>query len=84
MDAQRRGDRKTMVCPRYSSCGFFDTDAARAMGVIAVIDRNRFCDHDPEDCARARVASVLGSEAVPADLLPHDVERADDLVFGRV
>ena len=71
------------MCPRYGTCRFFESPAAADKGPIVEIERNRYCLEDSAHCARYQVASVLGEDAVPADLFPHETARAADVVFAR-
>jgi len=44
--------------------------------------RARFCFGDWRECARYAVAEELGVEGVPADLLPHQLERGWEAISG--
>ncbi|MCF7936173.1 MAG: hypothetical protein K9L28_07530 [Synergistales bacterium] len=49
---------------------------------LAAYYKERYCRGDKRECARYRVASTLGREAVPGDLYPNMLTRAKKIVNG--
>lgn len=62
-------------CELLESCSFFNDKMANK-SAAAEIYRNNFCRGHSEDCARYMVAKAFGSENVPADLFPNQMEKA--------
>lgn len=67
-------------CPRLVRCPFFN-DKLQSMPAIANMAKASYCRSGLfETCARFRVAHALGSEAVPANLFPDQIERAESIL----
>jgi len=62
-------------CECLPECPFFH-DRMADVPALADIIKQRRCQGDNSDCARHIVFESLGSEAVPSDLYPTEVERA--------
>ena len=52
------------------------------MPAMANIFKKRYCETNNDTCARWMVASALGKEAVPDDLFPNQVEKANKIIRG--
>lgn len=66
-------------CPSLAGCPFFN-DKMADKPALADVYKFRYCKDNNEACARWKVASTMGKEAVPADLFPNQVERADEII----
>lgn len=67
-------------CPYAASCSsFFEAEMAGKQP-LAEVHKNRWCRRDNHGCARFIAIQVLGQAAVPGDLYPYQVVRAEDLV----
>ena len=66
-------------CKLLENCPFF-LGRLKNMPALAKMYRKTFCRGDFERCARYRVRSALGSEAVPDDLFPNMEERVEGLI----
>ena len=69
-------------CPNLVKCPFFN-DKMDNMPAVANMYKKRYCKNDFDVCARWKVATALGSAAVPADLFPNQVDRADKILSGK-
>lgn len=65
-------------CELSPTCVFFN-DQMADMPSMANIIKDRYCRGSNTMCARHMVFRVLGREAVPTDLYPSQVERADQI-----
>lgn len=76
----REGGRIIMAdCECLATCIFFN-DKMADMPSMANIIKQRYCRGSSTHCARHMVFRNLGSAAVPADLYPSQVERAEELL----
>lgn len=66
-------------CVCLPRCPFFH-DRMAAMPATAQLVKTRYCLGDQENCARHMVFRKLGSEKVPADLYPTQIDRAKALL----
>jgi hypothetical protein len=66
-------------CELLSKCLYFN-DKLKNMPIASEIVKKMYCRWHYEECARYRVAMVLGPENVPTDLFPPEAERADRLL----
>jgi hypothetical protein len=66
-------------CELIATCPFFN-DQMSQMPSMANIIKERYCRGSNTLCARHMVVRMIGREAVPADLYPSQVERADEIV----
>jgi len=66
-------------CVCLTKCMFFN-DKMADMPTTAERMKKHYCLGDHQSCARFMVFSALGREHVPADLFPHNLERAQGLV----
>lgn len=66
-------------CELIATCVFFN-DQMADMPSMSNIIKDRYCKGSNAMCARHMVFRVLGREAVPVDLYPSQVERADSLL----
>ena len=64
-------------CEKLKKCPFF-TGQMADMPSVADLMKKTYCLGDKTQCARYRVASA--GIVVPADLFPHDIERARDIL----
>ena len=66
-------------CTVLANCPFF-ADKLRNMPSTANMLKERYCRDDYELCARFVVREKAGKEHVPADLFPHERERAEEIL----
>jgi hypothetical protein len=66
-------------CAKLSTCPFFNDKMANTPASSAVL-KAKFCKGTFELCARFMVSAKLGGRAVPADLFPHQSDRAAQLI----
>jgi hypothetical protein len=66
-------------CECLPGCPFFN-DKMKNMPGTAAMFKNKYCQGSSLDCARHIVFKTLGKSAVPGDLFPNQVERAQSLV----
>ncbi len=66
-------------CELLTKCLYFN-DKLKNMPTASEMVKNMYCRWHYEECARYRVAMVLGTEYVPPDLFPPETERADKLL----
>ena len=74
-----RGADEMANCERLTTCPFFAGHMANMPGVADLMKKT-YCLGDETQCARYQVASA--GTAVPPDLLPNDVGRANR-ILGR-
>lgn len=67
-------------CECLTRCPFFNGKVAGMFPSTVEMMKQRLCRGDPSECARYMVFKRLGREAVPADLLPNQAERARALL----
>ncbi len=65
-------------CELIATCLFFNDQMAEMPSMSNII-KERYCTGSNTMCARHMVFRVLGREAVPRDLYPSQIERADEL-----
>ncbi len=66
-------------CVCLPRCPFFN-DRMAEMPATTQLMKKRYCLGDQAQCARHMVFSRFGSEKVPIDLYPTQVERAQQLL----
>ena len=66
-------------CVCLPRCPFFN-DRMADMPATTQLMKKRYCQGDQTQCARHMVFSKLGSEMVPTDLYPTQVERAKEVL----
>lgn len=71
-----------MECECLPECPFFH-DRMKHMPTTAEVLKQRYCRGDSGACARCLIVKALGREAVPADLFPHEVDRAQRLIAAQ-
>jgi len=69
-------------CELLETCIFFNDQMAEMPSMSNII-KDRYCRGSNTQCARHIVFRVLGREAVPKDLYPSQVERADEIAGNR-
>jgi hypothetical protein len=69
-------------CESLAKCPFFN-DRMAEMPAMAAMLKKRYCLGDKSNCARWAVRRALGPEAVPADLIPNQMDRAEILIQGQ-
>jgi len=83
-------------CPFFSKCPLADEllltndpelikEYLHTPGVLTADNlqesyNNRYCKSDYEECARFSVVNQLGLTYLPDDLLPHQTERAQEVI----
>jgi hypothetical protein len=65
-------------CDKLDGCPFFH-DSLPIMPIMSGLFKRKYCKGDFIDCARYMVSLAKGKEAVPPDLLPHQLERVQKL-----
>jgi len=66
-------------CVCLPRCPFFN-DRMAGMPATAQLVKTRYCLGEQDACARHMVFQKLGSDKVPADLYPTQVDRAKELL----
>jgi hypothetical protein len=66
-------------CPSIEKCPFFN-DRMVGMPAMAAMMKKRYCEDNHLKCARFMVRSAKGPEAVPPDLFPNQLDRAETLI----
>jgi hypothetical protein len=66
-------------CECLPRCPFFN-DRMAELPAISQLLKKRYCLGDRMDCARHMVFARVGSEKVPADLYPTQVERVPQIL----
>ena len=67
-------------CPLNEECSEnCECNIERPMSVIQHF-RRKYCHLNPEGCARHKVRKELGESYLPPDLLPFDMERAEEII----
>ena len=66
-------------CECLSGCPFFN-DKMASMPTMAEMYKQKYCKTDSRGCARFVVFKQLGKAAVPADLYPNDMDRANEVL----
>jgi hypothetical protein len=67
-------------CPRAKACQFY-TDQMEGMVALPELFKIKYCNGDFSLCARYLVCQVLGTSAVPFDLLPYEKEKAEQIIM---
>lgn len=68
-------------CECLPTCIFFNDQMAEMPSMSNII-KERYCKGSNVHCARHMVFRVLGKTAVPKDLYPSQVERAQEVLAG--
>lgn len=66
-------------CECLEGCPFFN-DRMASMPALADMMKNKYCLGDFSICARHIIFEKLGKEAVPADLHPNMMDRANQIL----
>lgn len=66
-------------CECLERCPFFN-DRMANMPAMAHLVKQRYCQGDWARCARHQVFEALGSEHVPSDLFPSQLERVEPII----
>ena len=66
-------------CECLEGCPFFNDRMAERPATASLI-KSSYCRGDNSQCARHMVKEALGSEAVPENLYPSQVERAQEII----
>ncbi len=67
-------------CECLAGCPFFNSQMAQNMSAVAQSMKKRLCLGDNTQCARFKVLKALGKPKVPADLIPNQHDRAQQLI----
>lgn len=70
-----------MECECLDACPFFH-DRMKNMPTMAEVLKQQFCKGDWSSCARCMIVRELGRKAVPADLFPDEIGRAEEILRG--
>ena len=68
-------------CVCLPKCIFFNDNMAD-MPTTAESMKKRYCLADNSTCARYLVFKALGREAVPGNLYPNNIARAEEIIKG--
>jgi hypothetical protein len=68
-----------VTCNLLATCKFFKEMLA-SKPVTAATFQTKYCQTDPEHCARFIVAENLGVDSVPDDLFPNQDNRIDKIL----
>ena len=66
-------------CELIEKCVFFHERMANMPGTAA-LTKNQLCKTDNSQCARYMIVQAIGREAVPGDLFPNEIERAQKII----
>ncbi|MFH1378210.1 MAG: hypothetical protein ABIH86_05620 [Planctomycetota bacterium] len=66
-------------CELIEKCAFF-TNRMSTLPTVAKMMKKRYCEGDKDDCARYRLALSIGKNGVPANLFPHQMDIANDII----
>ena len=66
-------------CELIGKCPFF-ANRMSALPTVAKMMKKRYCEGDKGDCARYRLAESIGKNCVPANLFPHQMDIANDII----
>lgn len=66
-------------CPRARECAFYN-DKISSISGLAPLYKITYCANQFDACARYLVAQILGTKAVPADLLPNQIQKAYEVI----
>lgn len=66
-------------CPRARECAFYN-DKMSSISGLAPLYKITYCTNQFDACARYLVAQILGTKAVPADLLPNQIQKAYEVI----
>lgn len=66
-------------CPSLPKCPFFNDRMANRPAMTAMLKRS-YCQTDNTHCARWIVSKAKGGAAVPPDLYPNEMDRAQQLL----
>ncbi|RPH37926.1 MAG: hypothetical protein EHM86_01500 [Desulfobulbaceae bacterium] len=69
-------------CECLAGCPFYNDKMKQTDGMGAIFKKN-YCQGDNSKCARFMVFKKLGKPAVPADLFPNMVDRANKILAGK-
>jgi hypothetical protein len=75
----RKGVTKMADCECLATCPFFNDQMADMPSMSGII-KTRYCTGSNVHCARHMVFRTLGRDAVPKDLYPSQVERAQEVI----
>ncbi len=66
-------------CECLPKCPFFN-DRMQKMPALSEIMKKKYCLGDNTNCARYMIFKSQGSSAVPEDLFPSQIKRAESLL----
>lgn len=66
-------------CECLPKCPFFNDKMANKPATAQIM-KNQYCLGDSTDCARHRVKVAAGSESVPGDLFPAQLEKVPGIL----
>jgi len=69
-------------CECLPTCPFFQ-DRMASKPVTADLMKRQYCLGDNTKCARHMIKAAAGSEAVPSDLFPSQIEKAAKILEHR-
>jgi hypothetical protein len=69
-------------CELLADCPFFNDKMPTTDGLGAMY-KNQYCVGDNSRCARYLIFRKLGRPAVPADLYPNMLKRANEILMGK-
>jgi len=66
-------------CELLGGCPFFN-DHMKGFDTVKEILKEKYCRQDKSGCARYMVFKALGRPKVPADLIPNQVDWAQQII----
>lgn len=66
-------------CENLAGCPFFN-DSMASMPVTAEMIKRKLCKGDYTGCARYIVFKAVGKEHVPKNLIPNQLDRAEEII----
>lgn len=67
------------ACQYFDNCRYFKERMSTMPSTMKLVQHN-YCEKLYDECARFKVTRALGESAVPDDLSPSDMERADAFI----
>lgn len=67
-------------CEYLQGCPFFNDRTGMELSELVVFVKQKFCHGDYTHCARYIVAFTLGEKAVPLDMTPVHLVRAQEIL----
>lgn len=66
-------------CPCLGKCSFFQSHETKMPALVAKL-KAQYCLSDNTNCARLWVREEVGAEQVPMQMMPHQLEWAEQIL----